>query len=103
MYAVVETGGKQYRVAPGGFVDIEKLPAEVGEAVTLDRVLMVVDGANIQLGQPVIAGAAVSATVVAQRRHRKVVIFHYRAKKRERTKRGHRQPYTRLRIEQIQA
>ncbi len=103
MYAVVETGGKQYRVAPGGFVDIEKLPVTVGDAVTLDRVLMVVDGANVQLGQPVVAGATVSATVVAQRRHRKVVIFHYRAKKRERTKRGHRQPYTRLRIEQIQA
>jgi large subunit ribosomal protein L21 len=103
MYAVVETGGKQYRVAPGGFVDIEKLPMEVGDAVTLDRVLMVVDGANVQLGQPVISGATVSATVVAQRRHRKVIVFHYQAKKRERKKRGHRQPYTRLRIEQIQA
>ncbi len=103
MYAVVETGGKQYRVAPGGFVDVEKLPVEVGEAVTLDRVLMVVDGATVQLGQPVLTGATVSATVVAQRLQRKVIIFHYRAKKRERTKTGHRQPYTRLRIEQIQA
>jgi large subunit ribosomal protein L21 len=103
MYAVVETGGKQYRVAPGGLVDVEKLAVDVGDPVTLDRVLMVVDGANVQLGQPVVAGVTVSATVVAQRRHRKVVIFHYRAKKRERTKRGHRQPYSRLRIEQIQA
>ncbi len=103
MYAVVETGGKQYRVAPGGFVDVEKLPVEVGGAVTLDRVLMVVDGATVQLGQPVLTGATVSATVVAQRLQRKVIIFHYRAKKRERTKRGHRQPFTRLRIEQIQA
>ena len=103
MYAVVETGGKQYRVAPGGMVDVEKLPVDVGEAVTLDRVLMVVDGTNIQLGQPVVTGVTIRATVVAQRRYRKVVIFHYRAKKRERKKRGHRQPFTRLRIEGIQA
>jgi large subunit ribosomal protein L21 len=103
MYAVVETGGKQYRVAPGGLVDVEKLTVDVGDPVTLDRVLMVVDGASVQLGQPLVAGVTVSATVVAQRRHRKVVIFHYQAKKRERTKRGHRQPFTRLRIEQIQA
>jgi len=99
----VETGGKQYRVAPGGFVDIEKLPVAVGDAVTLDRVLMVVDGASVQLGQPLVTGVTISATVVAQRRYRKVVIFHYQAKKRQRTKTGHRQPYTRLRIEQIQA
>jgi large subunit ribosomal protein L21 len=103
MYAVVETGGKQYRVAPGGFVDVEKLTADVGDAVTLDRVLMLVDAANVQVGRPVVAGVTVSATVVAQRRYRKVVIFHYRAKKRERTKRGHRQPFTRLQIEKIQA
>jgi large subunit ribosomal protein L21 len=103
MYAVVETGGKQYRMVPGGFVEVEKLPAAVGEQVTLNRVLMVADGSEIRVGQPVLVGASVTATVVGQRRHRKVVIFHYRAKKRERKKRGHRQPFTRLRIEEIQA
>ena len=103
MYAVVETGGKQYRVAPGGFVDVEKLPAAVGEQVTLNRVLLIADGADVRLGQPVLAGTTIQATVVGQRRYRKVVIFHYQNKKRERKKRGHRQPYTRLRIEQIQA
>ncbi len=104
MYAVIETGGKQYRAAPGEFVDVEKLPAQVGEQVTLERVLLLApDGEPVQVGMPVVAGALVRATVVAQRRHRKVVIFHYQAKKRERKKRGHRQPYTRLRIEEIQA
>lgn len=103
MYAVVETGGKQYRVMPGGTVDVEKLPVAVGEQVTLDRVLLVADGAEVQLGQPILAGATVTCTVLGQRLARKVTIFHYRAKKRERKKRGHRQPFTRLRIEQIQA
>jgi large subunit ribosomal protein L21 len=103
MYAIVESGSKQYRIMPGGTVDVEKLVAEVGDQVTLDKVLLVADGDNIQLGQPVIAGATVSATVIAQGRYRKVTIFHYRSKKRERKKRGHRQPYTRLRIGEIQA
>jgi large subunit ribosomal protein L21 len=87
MYAVVETGGKQYRAAPGEFVDVERLPAEVGEKVTV--------------GRPNVEGAEVIATVMAQRRHRKVLYFHYVPKKRERKKHGHRQYYTRLRIEQI--
>ncbi len=104
MYAVVETGGKQYRVTPGGLVNVEKLPVEIGEQVTLNHVLLMAeDGAPAQVGTPLVAGASVTATVIGQRRHRKVVIFHYQAKKRERKKRGHRQPYTCLRIEQIQA
>ncbi len=104
MYAVVEAGGKQYRVTPGGFVNVEKLPFEVGTQVTMDRVLLVAqDGAPVQVGTPVVAGASITATVVGQRRYRKVTIFHYEAKKRERTKRGHRQPFTRLRIDEIQA
>lgn len=102
MYAVVETGGKQYRVTPGEFVDVERLPAEVGEQITLDRVLLAADGEQVLVGQPVLPGAQVIATVAGQRRRRKVIIFHYQAKKRERKKRGHRQYYTRLRIEQIQ-
>ena len=103
MYAVVETGGKQYRAAPGEFLDVERLPAEVGAQVTLDRVLMIADGENVTLGQPTLAGAQVQATVVGQRKHRKVIFFHYVPKKRERKKRGHRQYYTRLRIDGIQA
>ena len=103
MYAVVETGGKQYRATPGEFVEVERLPVEVGEQVTLDRVLMIADGERITVGQPVVDGAAVVATVVGQRRRRKVIWFHYVPKKRERKKRGHRQYYTRLRIETIQA
>ena len=101
MYAVVETGGKQYRAAPGETVDVERLPAEVGEKLTLDRVLMIADGENVTVGRPTVEGAEVIATVVAQSRHRKVLFFHYVPKKRERKKRGHRQYYTRLRIEQI--
>jgi large subunit ribosomal protein L21 len=103
MYAVVETGGKQYRAAPGDLVDVERLPADVGEQVTLDRVLMIADGEDITVGQPIVAGAQVLATVVGQRRHRKVIFFHYVPKKRERKKVGHRQHYTRLRIDGIQA
>jgi large subunit ribosomal protein L21 len=101
MYAVVETGGKQYRAAPGETVDVERLPAEVGEKVTLDRVLMIADGQNVTVGRPNVEGAEVIATVVAQGRRRKVLWFHYVPKKRERKKRGHRQYFTRLRIERI--
>ena len=103
MYAVVETGGKQYRAVPGELMDVEKLPAAVGDQVMFERVLMVADGENVTVGQPLVSGAQVVATVVAQARHRKVTWFHYSQKKRERKKGGHRQHYTRLRIEQVQA
>jgi large subunit ribosomal protein L21 len=103
MYAVVETGGKQYQATPGEFIDVEKLPAEVGEQVTLDQVLMIADGQTVTVGRPTVTGAQVVATVIAQRKARKVIFFHYVPKKRERKKHGHRQHYTRLRIETIQA
>jgi large subunit ribosomal protein L21 len=103
VYAVVETGGKQYRAEPGDLLDVEKLPAEVGEQVTLERVLMVADGENVRIGQPFLTGTQVLATVVSQGRHRKVTWFHYSQKKRERKKGGHRQAFTRLLIEQVQA
>jgi large subunit ribosomal protein L21 len=99
----VETGGKQYRATPGGFVDVERLPAEVGEQVTLDQVLMIADGEQVTVGQPTVKGASVTATVIGQWRRRKVIWFHYVPKKRQRKKRGHRQYFTRLRIEAIQA
>ncbi len=103
MFAVVETGGKQYRATPGGFIQVEKLAAEVGQQVTLDRVLLIADGDNIVVGQPTVAGATVTATVARQGRHRKVLNFRYGPKKRQRVRRGHRQPFTLLRIEAIQA
>ncbi len=101
MYAVVETGGKQYKVSIGQVVDVEKLPVEQGESVTLDRVLLVADGADITVGQPTVEGATVSATVVQHGLRHKEVIFHYRPKNRYRVKKGHRQPYTRIRIDEI--
>ena len=103
MYAVVETGGKQYRAAPGEFVDVEKLPVEVGAQVTLNQVLLIVDGEAVMVGQPTVAGATVVATVTLQRKARKVIFFHYVPKKRQRKKVGHRQYFTRLRIDAIQA
>jgi large subunit ribosomal protein L21 len=103
MFAVVETGGKQHRATPGGFIEVEKLAAEVGQQVTLDRVLLIADGDNVTVGRPTIAGATVAATVVRQARRRKVIFFHYVPKKRQRKKVGHRQPFTVLRIQAIQA
>lgn len=102
MFVVVETGGKQYAAAPGGFIEVEKLPGEKGEQITLDRVLLVADGENVTVGQPFIEGATVVTTVALQARRRKVLHFHYVPKKRQRKKTGHRQPFTRLRIESIQ-
>jgi large subunit ribosomal protein L21 len=101
VYAVVESGGKQYRVAVGETVDVEKLSAEVGETVTLDRVLLVGDDEGVRVGQPTVEGAQVRAMVVDQDRHRKVIVFKYRNKNRYRRKTGHRQPFTRLQIEEI--
>ena len=103
MYAIVATGGKQYRATPGEFIDVEKLPAEVGAQVVLDQVLLIADGEDFTVGRPTLVGATVTATVMGQGRHRKVIFFHYSQKKRERKKRGHRQPFTHLRIEKIEA
>lgn len=101
MYAVVESGGKQYRVTVGQTIDVEKLPAAQGENVTLDRVLLVADGDEVQVGRPTLSGASVSATVVQHGLRRKAVVFHYRPRTRYRVKKGHRQQYTRLRIDEI--
>jgi large subunit ribosomal protein L21 len=103
MYAVVKTGGKQYRVSPGDSIDVEKLPHEVGEQIELDQVLLVSNGSGAKIGQPLVEGAVVKATVTRQVRGRKVVIFKYRPSKRYRRKKGHRQHYTRLRIDEIVA
>lgn len=102
MYAVVETGGKQYRVAPGDWLEVERLAGEVGEQVTLERVLLVHDDAQAHIGQPLVEGARVLATVKAQHKGRKVIVFKYRAKQRYRRKKGHRQLLTRLQVDAIQ-
>ncbi len=104
MYAVVRTGGKQYRVAPGHIVEVEKLEGNVGDSIALDDVLMIVDDAgDVQIGQPQIEGATVAAKITGQYRGEKIMVFRYRPKKRIRVRRGHRQYVTRLQIETIQA
>ena len=101
MYAVIETGGKQYKATVGATIDVEKLDAEVGQAIELDRVLMVAEEGRVRVGRPILDNATVSATVVEHGRKRKLIVFKYRAKQRYRRKAGHRQWYTRLRIDAI--
>ncbi len=103
MYAVIKTGGKQYRVTPGEKLKVEKLVGEVGSDVVIDQVLMVADGDNVTVGAPVVAGASVKATVVSHGRHDKVMIFKMRRRKHYRKTQGHRQDYTEIQIQQIAA
>jgi large subunit ribosomal protein L21 len=103
MYAVIETGGKQYRVSPGQTVEVELLPAEPGATVTLDRVLMVSTEGRTLVGAPTVAGAHVVGTVAREGRGPKVIVFRYKSKKRYRRKTGHRQDYTYLTITDVQA
>jgi len=104
MFAVVKTGGKQYRVSQGDQIRVEKLPGSVGETVELSDVLLVVDDEeNIRLGQPIVEGATVRAEIVDQARARKIIVFKMKRRKNYRRKAGHRQPYTALRIVEIAA
>jgi large subunit ribosomal protein L21 len=103
VYAVVQTGGKQYRVAVGDRIDVERLDAEPGTEVTLDRVLMVEQDGDVKIGTPVVDGAKVIASVDAQKRGKKLIIFKMRPKKRYRRKTGHRQNLTQLTITNIVA
>ncbi len=103
MYAVIRTGNKQYRVSPGESIDVEKLPVEVGEQIELDEVLLIADETTSKIGQPLVEGARVKATVIRQARGRKLVIFKFRRNNRYRRKGGHRQDLTRLRIDEIAA
>ncbi len=103
MYAVIKTGGKQYRVSAGQKLKVEQIPAEVGAEVTLDQVLMVGEGESVKVGAPLVAGATVKATVVSHGRHDKVKIFKMRRRKHYQKHQGHRQNYTELRIETIAA
>jgi large subunit ribosomal protein L21 len=101
MYAVIKSGGKQYRVSPGEKLKVESVKADVGAEVVLDQVLMVGEGENVRLGQPMLAGAQVKATVVGHGRGDKVSIFKMRRRKHYQKHQGHRQNYTELKIDSI--
>ena len=103
MFAVIKTGGKQYRVTPGDTFRVEKLPADCGATVTLDRVLMVANDETLAIGAPLVDGAKVICTVLEQDRAKKVIAFRYKSKKNVRVKRGHRQYFSCLRVDSIEA
>jgi large subunit ribosomal protein L21 len=103
MYAVMETGGKQYRVQVGDVVFIEKLECEADSQISIDKVVMVSDDNGLKVGAPYVEGASVSATVLKNGKSKKVTVFTYKAKKNEKRKMGHRQPYTQVRIDAINA
>ena len=98
MHAIIETGGKQYKVAEGDTLFIEKLPNEAGDNVTFDKVLAVIDGDKITVGTPVVEGAKVDASVVKNGKGKKIMVFKYKPKKGYRKRQGHRQPYTKVTI-----
>ena len=101
MYAIVKSGSRQYRADVGNTVLVDRLPLEVGQQLTLDDVLLISDGEQVKVGQPTVKGAKVLATVVAQEKGPKVRIFKYHPRKRYRQRAGHRQHYTRLRVDEI--
>ncbi|MGD8251903.1 MAG: 50S ribosomal protein L21 [Desulfobacterales bacterium] len=102
MYAVVKTGGKQYKVQEGDVLRVEKLPGDVGSDITIDQVLLLADGESVSVGTPILAGAAVKAKIVDQDKAKKILVFKYKRRKRYRRKQGHRQPFTAIRIDSIQ-
>lgn len=102
-YAIIESGGKQYRAVEGETVEVDRLELEVGKKVELKGVLLVADGENVLVGAPLISGASISATVVAQDKGPKITVFRYKPKIRYRVKTGHRQQITRLQIDSIDA
>jgi large subunit ribosomal protein L21 len=103
MYAVIETGGKQYRVAQGETLRVEKLAAAPGDKVTFTPLLFADDGGNVQIGRPQVAGATVEAEVLEQGLHKKIILFKYKRRKNYRLKQGHRQPFTAIKITAISA
>ena len=103
MYAVVKTGGKQYRVEEGDIVRVEKIPGEVGSPISFDNVLMFSDGDNTVLGTPMVENAVVKGRIIDQNKSRKIIVFKYKRRKRYRRKLGHRQSYTAVQIDQIEA
>lgn len=103
MYAIIKTGGKQYRVAENDVIIVEKLEADAGASVTFEEVLMVGGDGETKVGKPLLEGASVTGTVVAQKKAKKILVFKYKAKSNYRRRQGHRQPYTKVKIEKITA
>lgn len=103
MHAIIVTGGKQYKVAQGDVLYVEKLPNEAGDSVKFDQVLAVIDGDKATFGQPTVAGASVEANVVKNGKGKKVIVFKYKPKKNYKRKQGHRQPYTKIEITKVNA
>ncbi len=101
MYAIIETGGKQYRAEQGKVIRVEKLPAEKGESVTFDKILMLNDDAAVKIGNPYLEGCNVGGKVVSQGREKKIIVFKFKRKKNYSRKQGHRQPYTEVLINSI--
>lgn len=101
MYAIIETGGKQYRVQEGDVLYVEKLPVEAGGTVTFDKVVLLSKDGSVTAGTPYLSGATVTAKVERQARAKKIIVYKYKAKKNYRRKQGHRQPYTKVTIEKI--
>jgi large subunit ribosomal protein L21 len=102
MYAVISTGGKQYRVEEGNTVRVEKLPGELGDTFSFDSVLLFSDGENIQIGKPNLENVRVHCRIVEQDKQRKILVFKFKRRKRFRKKAGHRQPYTALKVDRIE-
>ena len=103
MYAIIKTGGKQYKVSEGDTIYVEKLEAAVDDAVTFDQVLTVVTDGGVKVGKPLIDGAKVTGKVLQQGKEKKILVFKYKAKSNYRRRQGHRQPYTKVSIEKIEA
>ena len=103
MYAIIKTGGKQYKVAEGDTIYVEKLEANVDDAVTFDQVLTVVHDGNVTVGKPLVSGAKVTGKVLDQGKAKKILVFKYKAKSNYRRRQGHRQPFTKVAIEKIEA
>jgi len=101
VYAIIQTGGKQYRVSPGDVLRVEYLPGERGDEVVLDQVLMVTDGPDLKIGQPLVANASVRTQILRQGKAKKIVVFKKKRRKNYRRKQGHRQLFTALQIEEI--
>ena len=101
MFAIVQTGGKQYRVSPGDILRVERLPGERGDEVLLEQVLLIADGDAIQVGQPLVAGARVVSEILRQGKAKKIIVFKKKRRKKFRRKQGHRQIFTALEIKEI--
>lgn len=103
MYAIIASGGKQYRVQEGDVLRLEKIDGDVGSSVSFGQVLMVSDGEAVQVGRPVLEGASVQAHIVEQDKAKKILVFKFKRRKRYRKRQGHRQPYTAVKIDRIEA